>query len=130
MIGVFAEHSATFLRVLAVLTGVLFSLPISVAPLAWARTLGWTVDARPELALYFGRCLGAAALVLSWAAWRAAGEAALEPFYFQIAVGVSTLMGAVHVVGAVQAVQPRSETAEIPFWFGLAVLGLLFYPVG
>jgi hypothetical protein len=27
-------------------------------------------------------------------------------------------------------VQPWTETAEIPFWGGLTVLALLFYPVG
>jgi hypothetical protein len=128
MIGMFAEHSSTFLRVTAVLTALAFSIPISLAPLAWARRLRWTMDAQPELALYFGRCLGALALVQSWAAWHVAGHPQLQPFFFKMLIGITALMALVHVVGAVQRVQPWTETAEIPFWAGFAVLGLMFYP--
>jgi hypothetical protein len=68
------------------------------------------------------------ALVLSWVAWYAAGHLGLQPFYFQIFIGIAGLMTVVHVVGAVQKVQPWTETAEIPFWAGLALVGLLFFP--
>jgi len=129
MIGTFSAHSSTFLQVLAVLVTLAFSIPIAVAPLTWARTFRWNVDAQSNLALYFGRCLGVVALVLSWAAWYAAGHAEVQPFYFQMFIGIAVLMTIVHVVGAVQKVQPWTETAEIPFWAGLAVLGLLFFPV-
>ena len=129
MIGVFAEYSSVYLRVVAVLA-LAFAVPICVAPLAWARTFRWTVDANSDLALYFGRCLGAMALVLCWAGWTAAARAELQPFYFQMLIGVTGLLAAVHLVGALQRVQPWPETAEIPFWGGLSVLGLLFYPVG
>ena len=128
LIGMFAEHSSVFLHAFAVLTAVAFSIPISLAPLAWARTFRWTVDAQPHLALYFGRCLGAVALVVSWAAWHSAAHPELQPFYFQILIGVTGLVGIAHVAGAAQKVQPWTETAEIPFWCGLSVLGLLFYP--
>jgi hypothetical protein len=129
MIGMFAEHSSTFLRVIAVVTALAFSIPISLAPLAWARTFRWEVDAKPDLALYFGRCLGALALVISWAGWHAAGHAEVQQFYFQMFIGVTALMVLVHIIGAVQKVQPWIETAEIPFCGGLTVLGLMFYPV-
>lgn len=126
--GIFAEHSGSFLRVAAVLTAVSFSIPISLFPLAWARALRWTIDDRSDLALYFGRCLGVVAVVLSWGAWHAAGHAELQPFYFSVLIGIAVLLTLVHVVGAVQKVQPWTETAEIPFWGGLALLGVLFYP--
>ncbi len=129
MIGVFGEYAGVFLRTVAIVTALAFSIPIAVAPLAWARVLRWDVDARPELALYFGRCLGVLALVQSCAAWYAASRPALQPFYFLMLIGVASLLGLVHVVGAVQKVQPWTETAEIPFWIGFAVLGLLFYPM-
>ena len=90
MIGMYAEHSGTFLRVFAVLTAVLFSIPILVAPLTWARTF--------------------------------------QPLFFATLVTSCALMVMVHAVGALQKVQPWTETAEIAFWCGLAVLGLLFYP--
>lgn len=128
MVGLFAEHSTTFLRVVALLTLVAFAVPISLAPLSWARTLRWRVEAQPELALYFGRCLGVLALVLVWAAWHAAAHAELQPFYFQIFIGNTALLTLVHIVGAAQKVQPWTESAEIPFWGGLSVLGVLFYP--
>lgn len=128
MIGMFAEHSGTFLRVVAVMTVIVFSIPISLAPLRWARTLGWMVETPSDLALYFGRSLGAVAMVLSCAGWYAAGHAALQPFYFGMFIAVTALMVVVHIVGALQKVQPWIETAEIPFWAGLCVLGLLFYP--
>ena len=128
MIGVFAEYSGSFLRVTAALTAVVFSIPISLAPLAWARTFGWAVGRQSDLALYFGRCLGVVALVLSFAGWYAAGHPEVQPFFFELFTGVAALMTLVHIVGAMQKVQPWMETAEIPFWGGLAVLGLLFYP--
>lgn len=128
MIGMWSQHSAEFLRVFAGLTLVAFAIPISVAPMAWARALRWEIDAKPHLALYFGRCLGAIALVLVWGAWHAAARPELQPFYFDLFIGSTALLALVHVVGALQRVQPLAETAEIPFWAGLAALGLLFYP--
>lgn len=130
MIGMFAEHSGTCLRVLAVLTALTFSVPLFLAPLAWARAFRWTADAEANLALYFGRSLGALAVTLSGAAWHAAGEPSVQPFFFQMFIGLATLLTVVHVVGAVQKVQPWTETAEIPFWGGLVVVALLFYPAG
>ena len=129
MIGIFAQHSSIFLRVVAMLTLLAFSIPISLAPLSWARALRWRVDAQPNLALYFGRSLGAVAVVLSWAAWHAASQQSLQPFFFKMLIGVTTLLTLVHIVGAVQRVQPWTENGEIAFWGGLAVLSLLFYPL-
>jgi hypothetical protein len=129
MIGTYGEHSGEFLQIVAVLTLLAFALPISLAPLAWAKVLRWQVDPTPHLALYFGRCLGVVALVLVGAAWHAAAHVELQPFYFAIFIGVTTLLTLVHVVGALQRVQPWTETAEIPFWGGLVLLALLFYPV-
>jgi hypothetical protein len=128
MVGTFAEHSSAFLRVIAVMVVLAFSIPISLAPLRWARSLRWTVDQQSDLAVYFARCLGVVALVLSWAGWHAASHADLQPFFFKMLIGIFSLLTLVHIVGALQKVQPWTETAEIPFWGGLVVLGLLFYP--
>ena len=128
MVGIWAAHSGDFLRAIALLTLVVFAIAITFAPFGWARLLRWTVGHHTDLALYFGRCLGVVALVLVWAAWHAAYTPALQPFYFQILIGNTALLALVHVVGAVQKVQPWTETAEIPFWGGLALLGLAFYP--
>ena len=92
MIGMYAEHSSTFLRVFAVLTGVVFSLPIFVAPLTWARIFRWQVDARADLALYFGRCLGAFAVIISSTAWYVAGHPTLQPLVFTMLITFFVLM--------------------------------------
>jgi hypothetical protein len=128
MIGMYSEHSDTFLRVVTIATTLAFSLPIAIAPLAWARIFRWDLDEKPHLALYFGRSLGVLALVMSWAGWHAAGHAEVQPFFFNMFIGLTVLMIVVHVVGARQKVQPWTETAEILLWTVLAVLGLLFYP--
>lgn len=129
MIGLISEHSDTFLRIVAAVIAIGFAVPISLAPLSWARALRWTVDSQSDLALYFGRCLGVVAFVLSWAGWHAAGQPALQPFFFQVLISISTFMVVVHVVGAIQRVQPWTENVEIGFWAALVVSGLLFYPI-
>lgn len=130
MIGILSSNTELFLQVLAIFTVVAFAIPIFLAPLTWARVLRWDIDPNSDLALYFGRCLGVTALVLSWGAWHAASHPELQPFYLKMFIGTTALLSIIHIVGAVQKVQPWTETAEIPFWGGLAVLGLLFYPLG
>jgi hypothetical protein len=128
MTGMLSDYAPAFLKAFSVLTLIVFAIPIALAPMAWARVFQWEIDSRPHLALYFGRCLGAVAMVLSVAAWYAADHAEIRRFYFFIYLGVTSLIGIVHVVGAVQKVQPWTESAEIAFWFGLFVLGVLFIP--
>ncbi len=129
MVGLLGEYSAAFLKSFSVITLLLFSIPIAVAPMAWAQVLKWEVDARPHLALYFGRCLGAVAIVLSCSAWYAAGHPEVQRFFFGMQISISLLVGLAHVAGAVQKVQPWTETAEIAFWAALVLLGLLFFPI-
>ena len=128
MMGLLGEHSAVFLKVFAVFTLLAFAIPIAVAPIAWARALKWNIDAKPHLALYFGRCLGAVAIVLSCAAWYAAVHTEVQRFFFGMQISISLLVGIAHVVGAIQKVQPWTETAEIAFWLALVVLGFMFFP--
>lgn len=128
MIGLLGDYSAVFLKVFAVVTLLAFAVPIAVAPLAWARVLKWDVDSKPHLALYFGRCLGAVAIVITCAAWYAAVHPEVQRFFFGMQIAISLLVGIVHVVGAIQRVQPLTETAEIAFWAALVILGLLFFP--
>lgn len=128
MMGMLSEHSAAFLKVFAVITLLAFAIPIAVAPITWARVLKWDVDARSDLALYFGRCLGAVAIVISCAAWYAAMHPEVQRFFFGMQITITLLVGMVHVVGAIQRVQPWTETAEIAFWAALVILGLLFLP--
>lgn len=128
MIGIYAEYSGAFLRTLSVLTAIPFSIPILVAPLAWARVFRWEVEAGSNLALYFGRCLGAFALTMSGAAWYVAQHAGLQRFFFAMLIFIFAMMIVIHVLGAIQDAQPWTETAEIALWAALLSASLLFYP--
>jgi len=129
MIGVWSEHVETFLLVFGIVGGLAFSLPIFLAPLAWARVFRWKIPDDTDLAVYFGRSLGAVIVVLNLFVLRAGftGEGAgwLLPLLVLIFAG----MIVVHIWGALQRIQPMTETIEIAFWFLLLVLALMFCPV-
>lgn len=129
MIGFWDAHAQNYLLVIVAVTAWTFALPIFLMPLTWARWFGWRMPADKNLAIYFGRCLGAFAVILELLMLRAAltGEGLL--FTFQVVLAVSVLLTIVHIWGAVQKIQPLLETLEIGMYAGLAVLTLLFWPV-
>jgi hypothetical protein len=100
---------------------VAIALPLLFAPLAWARAFGWTIPDRADLAVYFARCLGAAALALLYGMVCAARDPALQPLIFEMATLAAALLCAVHVAGAAQKAQPLPETLEIPIYAALAL---------
>ncbi|MEK6805987.1 MAG: hypothetical protein AABY95_05005 [Pseudomonadota bacterium] len=129
MLGLWAAHAQTYLLVVVAVTTWTFALPIFLMPLRWARWFGWKIPENTDLAVYFGRCLGAFAVILELLMLRASltGEGLL--FTFQVILAVSVLLTVVHIWGAVQKIQPLLETLEIGMYAGLAVLTLLFWPV-
>jgi len=128
VIGIWAEHAQRFLLVFGIVGGFAFALPIFLAPMAWARAFRWNLPVDTDLAIYFGRCLGVLAVVLAGAQIRAGLTGDGVVLLFQIMIPVFIGMTLVHVVGAIQRIQPTTETIEIAFWAGLLLLGLLFYP--
>ncbi|MGZ3699220.1 MAG: hypothetical protein ACXWP5_13890, partial [Bdellovibrionota bacterium] len=123
-----STHSGIFLLVTSPLAVVLGG-PMLLHPMGWARTLGWKLPKETDLAVYFGRCLGGVVTVLSVMGFVAAGNPSVQPFFFThilAAVGVNIL---VHLWGALQRIQPVSETVEIGVWIILFISGLLFFPV-
>lgn len=130
MVGVWANHAREFLLILAVGTIALFSIPIAVAPLRWARLFLWKIPEESDLAVYFGRCLGAFAIILNLFMLRAALSAKGLELVFEFVLMVWSFMIVVHVVGAIQRIQPVTETLEIGFWALLTVLTLAFWPGG
>jgi hypothetical protein len=128
VIGIWAEQARTFLLVFGIVGGLAFALPIFLVPIAWARAFRWKVPADTDLAIYFGRCLGVLAVALIVFVLRAGltGDGLVQ--MFQIMIPVFVGMTLVHIVGAIQQIQPVTETIEIGFWAGLLLLGLLFYP--
>jgi hypothetical protein len=130
LIGVWSGHAKAFLLVATVLSALGLSLPIFLAPLAWARRFGWTIPDHTELAVYFGRSLGALAVTINLLTLRAALTGAALVTAFEVTLVVSVLMVVVHVYGALRRVQPVSETIEIGFWAAIALLALACWPVG
>jgi hypothetical protein len=128
MVGVWSENAQTFLLVFGIAAGVVFALPIFLMPLSWARVFRWNLPQDTDLAIYFGRCLGVLAVILAGYSVRAGLTGHGVEQIFQIMLPVFVGMTLVHIVGAVQRIQPITETIEIVFWAGLILLGLAFYP--
>jgi len=126
--GIWAEHAQAFLVVFGLAAGFAFALPIFVVPLTWTRVFRWNLPDNTDLAIYFGRCLGVLAVVLTGFVLRAGLTGVGVELMFQIMIPVFVGMTLVHIVGAIQRIQPVTETIEIGFWAGLVVLGLAFYP--
>jgi len=129
MLGCWSIHAQDFLLVLVAVTSVVFALPIFLAPLAWARRFGWRIPEHTDLAVYFGRCLGAFILIVELLMLRAGLTGEGLVFTFQVVLAVAGFMVVVHVWGAIKRIQPLSETLEIGMYAVLGLLALLFYPV-
>lgn len=131
-IGMWGEHSQMFLWVIMPLTTLVFALPLFFAPLTWARWFQWRLPTDTDgrnLAVYFGRCLGAFVLIVEGLMLRAALTGIGLAFTFQVLLFVSLMMVLVHVRGALEGRQPLIETLEIGMYGGLGLLAVLFFPV-
>lgn len=130
MIGIWAPHAGSFLLVLAAATTLFFALPILLAPLRWARVMMWSIPEDTRLTVYFGRCLGAFVAIFELFIIRAGWTEAGLIFAFEFMILVWVFMLAIHIIGAVQRIQPITETLEIGFWALLIALTLAFWPIG
>lgn len=128
MLGIWAEHSGTYLFVLATLTTLFFALPIFVKPLTWARLMRWEIPEQKHLAIYFGRCLGAFILIVEALMLRGALSSTHRVEAFEVLFMVFGLMFFIHVYGALRRIQPITETMEIGFWAVLFALNAAFFP--
>lgn len=128
-IGIWSDYADTYLLITTIFTLVAFSILLFFKPLLWAKVLLWKIPEETDLAIYFGRCLGAFALVTNFMFLQAAlyGEGTffiLE--FFSLFCG---LMIIVHIWGAILNIQPITETLEIGFWLLLLIMNLLVMPV-
>jgi hypothetical protein len=126
--GPYAGYAATYLLALVAVTTVVFALPLFVVPIRWGRFMRFAIPGDTDLAIYFGRCLGAIALAINAVVLRAALTGVGVALLFDLLVGVSALMVVVHVWGALRGIQPWTETVEIAFWLMLFALNLAFHP--
>ena len=129
MIGIWSPHAQTFLLVLCIATSLAFALPIFFVPLAWAEVFRWKLPVETDLAVYFGRCLGAFVLILEALMLRAGLTGTGLAFTFQVLIAVAVMMVIVHVWGAIRRIQPFTETLEIGMYSGMGILCWLFYPL-
>ena len=128
MLGLWSAHAADFLLILTLTTTLVFALPIFLVPLTWARLMAWQIPQQTDLAVYFGRCLGAFILILEALMLRAALTGEAMHTAFELLAATATMMIVVHVYGALKRIQPLSETLEIGFYVLLLMLTLMFWP--
>ena len=129
MLGIWSAYSQAFLLTLVCVTSIVFALPIFLMPLTWARWFGWRIPQERDLAIYFGRCLGAFVLILEALLLRAGLSGASIVLAFQLLLAVAAMMVIVHIWGAIRRIQPISETLEIGMYSGMFLLAVLFYPL-
>lgn len=128
MVGIWSSYSRIFVYVNATALILTFCIPMMIAPMKWARVLRWHIPEHEHLAIYFGRCLGGFACVLTLFGLKAATNSSLLPFYFDLGLAINIAMIAIHAYGGLRKIQPMTETVEILFWLGQVVLTLCFYP--
>lgn len=103
------------------------ALPLLFVPLRWGRAFGWRIREDDGFTVYLGRCLGAVAVVLSLAVFRAAPAPAEHLQTLEILLGGAAGLLLVHVWGALRRSQPWQENAEIAMYLIIVVLGGLLY---
>ena len=129
MIGMYSSHSQLYLLVLASLTTLFFALPLLLVPLTWARLMRWKIPEETDLAVYFGRCLGAFVVGVDAMGFLGAFYPQRQQAIFEVLYFVSISMIAVHLYGAWRRIQPMTETLEIAFYAMMLLLTVLFQPI-
>jgi hypothetical protein len=130
MIGIWSNYSSTFLYWFAILILIVFALPMLFVPLVWAKTIRFTLPEHTDLAVYFGRSLGVAAIGICVMCFMASKTPAAQAIVIDGLIVISALYVVTHIHGAIKKIQPLAETLEIGFWIGLFCLLLAVYPIG
>jgi len=119
----FAIQSVTLI-VLGVGLLAAFGLPLFFAPLRWARVWQWTIPDDSALTVYLGRCVGALAIAIVYAFFRAAGDPPAYLILYEIMIIAAALLTAIHAWGAITRSQPWTETWEIGLYGVLTVVSI------
>ncbi len=110
-----------------------FGIPLTLAPVAWARALRWPVSVATasvnerHLTLYFGRCLGVMVLAFGTVCVVAAVRGQVPELLVLQSIFVGVGMTLVHIYGAVKRAQPVTETIEIAFYGGVSAWAISLY---
>lgn len=129
MQGMFSEYASTYLWTLGSITTLAFAIPLFFKPLFWAKHMLWHLPEETDLAVYFGRCVGAFVLVVEYFIFKTAYTGIGAEFIFEMLAVVFSLMLVVHIYGAIRGIQPITETLEIGLWMALLSINYLCYPV-
>jgi hypothetical protein len=105
MFGIWSAYSQQYLLIFSLSTAILFSLPLFLVPVYWARMMRWTIPEHTDLAVYFGRCLGALALVINLIVVQAAVRSEGAAIIFQGLNLLLALMVGARIYGAVKRIQ-------------------------
>ena len=129
MLGIYADYATTYLWLLGSITTLTFAIPLFFTLCSGRGLCCGSYRRKPDLAEYFGRCVGAFVLVVEFFIFRAAYNGTGLAFTFQMLMLVFVLMLLVHLYGAIRKIQPITETLEIGLWAFLLVVSWLCYPV-
>lgn len=122
-----SQYAEEFLIGLAALTFLFFTIPLLLVPMRWAKLMGFEIPTHTDLAVYFGRSVGALAASINFLALHAGLSGRAIPNVLLLIVAISAMMVLIHAWGAYKKIQPLSETLEIGFWIlmGLAALAVM-----
>ena len=97
MIGIWSEYSQQYLIAWAILTSVVFTIPLFCIPIAWAKVLRWNIPTDTDLAIYFGRCLGGVGLAICAVAFHAGVTGQGTAAVFNLLFGAFGLLTIAHI---------------------------------
>jgi hypothetical protein len=106
------NRSSAFLVLVAALFLPVFAIPLFVDPIWWAERFGWETDGPRDLAVYFGRCLGAVATAIALVALRASRDPKSHRGIFDLLAISAVLLAVVHLRGTIEDSQPLVEHIE------------------
>ncbi len=114
MIDPTAPAASWFLVINAAAFLAVYALPLTLAPLTWARWFRWELpDGGRDLTVYFGRCTGLLALSVVALAFEAAPDPRGHRWIFDLIALATFLMTLLHLWGWVRRIQPWTEHLEV-----------------
>lgn len=129
MIGIWSSYADIYLIVAGIAMLAAFGLPLILVPMRWASLFRWDTSNPGNLVLFLGRSLGVFITVIALYAFKVSQTPSAMPFFFDLMLWTFVGMILLHVYGAIQKIQPVTETIEIGLWVILCLVTLCFYPV-